>query len=267
MLKNLQIEWMKIKNYRVFQVFSVLYLIGIVLIIYIFYRVYIDLIGSMQQAFTGVQSQGSDMFSLFSEGNIWKTVCFWTGFLLYLPGMVIINLFINEVTFKTHRQNIIDGWKRETFIYSKIGLITCMSAVITVMNAIAGIIMASIVHTPISFSGLGILGLSFIQSFTYLMFALLLATFFRRSGIAIIVFFIYGLLFEFLLMWLFSKIMDGAQYFLPLQAADSLIVFPLAERGNVYKDLPGVYVMLIGSLLFIGAYIYLTVRKYKYDDL
>src|SRR4051812_23731907 len=108
MFRNLQIEWMKMKSYRVFQVFSVLYMIGIVLIVYIFYKWYMALTGRL----TGRDAQ--DVFRLFSPDAIWYTVCFFTGFLLYLPGMIIINLFINEVNFKTHRQNIIDGWKRET---------------------------------------------------------------------------------------------------------------------------------------------------------
>src|SRR5437764_14306497 len=108
MFKNLQIEWMKIKNYRVFQVFSVLYMLGILIIIYIFYKIYIQLTGRL----TGRDNM--DLFKLFSPENIWKTVCFATSFLLYLPGMILINLFTNEVNFKTHRQNIIDGWKRET---------------------------------------------------------------------------------------------------------------------------------------------------------
>lgn len=144
MFKNLRIEWMKIKNYRVFQVFSFMYIAGILLIIYIFYKIYINLIGSIQESVTGMQSEGSDLFQLFGQENIWRTVCFSTSFLLYLPGMIIINLFINEVNFKTHRQNIIDGWKRETFIYTKIGLIVCMSVVITLMNLIATLIMANI---------------------------------------------------------------------------------------------------------------------------
>src|SRR5215203_360688 len=114
MIRNLQIEWMKIKNYRVFQVFSVLYMLGIVVIIYIFYQIYTQLTGRL----TG--QDNNDLFRLFSSDNIWKTVCFATSFLLYLPGMIIINLFINEVNFKTHRQNIIDGWIRETFIYTQI---------------------------------------------------------------------------------------------------------------------------------------------------
>lgn len=266
MLKNLQIEWMKIKNYRVFQVFSVLYLIGILLIIYIFYRVYINMIGALQQSMTGnPNTEGTDLFQLFSAGNIWRTVCFATSFLLYLPGMIIINLFINEVNFKTHRQNIIDGWKRETFIYTKIMLIFCMSVVITIMNFIATFIMFKVTDTAFSFEGISTLGLSFVQSFVYLMFALLLATFFRRSGVAIIVFFIYGLILENLFMWLFEKLVPGLGSFLPLQVADSLVIFPKMEK--LYEHLPSLTIMLPAALAFAGAYIYLTVRKYKHDDL
>lgn len=266
MLKNLQIEWMKIKNYRVFQVFSVLYLIGILVIIYIFYRLYINLIGTLQQSVTGnPNAEGSDLFQFFSPANIWRTVCFFTSFLLYLPGMVIINLFINEVNFKTHRQNIIDGWKRETFIYTKIMLIFCMSLVITLMNFVATFIMFKVTDTSFSLEGISTLGLSFVQTFVYLMFSLLLATFFRRSGVAIIVFFIYGLILEFLLMVLFEKLVPGAGHFLPLQVADSLVIFPKAEK--LYRTLPSISIMLPAALAYSGLYIYLTVRKYKHDDL
>ncbi len=265
MLKNLQIEWMKIKNYRVFQVFSVLYMLGILLIIYIFYKIYLSIIASLQKTVTGVDSEGVDALNLFVSDSLPATVCFWTSLLLYLPGMIIINLFINEVNFKTHRQNIIDGWKRETFIYTKIGLILCMSFVITVMNFLATMIMAQITDASLSVGILKVLGFSFVQSFVYLMFALLLATFFRRSGVAIIVFFIYGLLLELFFVWLLGKVIPGAQYFLPLQVADSMIPFP--PMKEFYADLPSELVMLIGSLAFAGLYIYLAVRKYKYDDL
>lgn len=265
MLQNLKIEWMKIKNYRVFQVFSVLYLLGIIVIIYIFYRVYLEMIGSMQSSITGAPSEGSDLFRLFSENNIWRTVGFWTSFLLYFPGMIVITLFINEVNFKTHRQNIIDGWKRETFIKTKIGLIACMSLVITVMTFIAVLIMMQIVGTSFSIDGLYNLALVFVQSFIYLMFALLLATFFRRSGVAIIVFFIYGLLIEFLLFILLARFAGGAEYFLPLQVADSLITFPMMEK--ISKNAPALYVLVPAALAYGALYMYLTIRKYKYDDL
>src|SRR6185503_11690803 len=261
MFRNLQIEWMKIKNYRVFQVFSILYLAGIIVIIYIFYKWYMALTGRL----TGRDEV--DIFQLFSPDSIWATVCFFTSFLLYLPGMIIINLFSNEVNFKTHRQNIIDGWKRETFIYTKIGLILCICLVVTIMNLIATWMMCSIIHIDFSVtSGLKTLSLSFIQTFIYLMFALLLAIVFRRSGVAIIVFFIYGLILEFLFMWLFWKVIPGAQYFLPLQSADSLIPFKPANQG-LYGDYPGLTSVLIATLLYAAVYVTFAVRKYKFDDL
>jgi ABC-2 type transport system permease protein len=261
MFRNLQIEWMKIKNYRVFQVFSVLYLIGIIVIIYIFYKWYMALTGKL----TG--NDAADIFKLFSSDAIWTTVCFFTSFLLYLPGMVLINLFINEVNFKTHRQNIIDGWKRETFIYTKIGLILCICLVVTIMNMLATWMMCSIINVDFSItSGIKILGLCFLQTFIYLMFALLLAILFRRSGVAIIVFFVYGLILEFLFMWLFYKILPGAQYFLPLQAADSLISFRPMNQG-LYGEYPGLTAILIGALAYGAFYVFFAVRKYKHDDL
>jgi ABC-2 type transport system permease protein len=256
----LQIEWMKIRNYRVFQVFSILYMIGILVIIYIFYKIYMQLTGRL----TG--NDGTDLLKLFSADTIWRTVCFSTSFLLYLPGMIIISLFTNEVNFKTHRQNIIDGWKRETFILTKIGLIACISLAVTIMNIVATIIMCQVTNTSFSLmDGLPMLGFSFLQSFIYMMFALLLATLFRRSGVAIIVFFIYGLLLEFLFMWVFYKIAPGSQHFLPLQVADSLVSFP--DMGGFFTNKPTSVVMVSAAIAFAGLYIFLAVRKYKHDDL
>ena len=263
MLRNLQIEWMKIKNYRVFQVFTVLYLLGILAIIFIFYKIYMQLTSRL----TGRDSV--DIFNIFSSDNIWTTVCFSTSFLLYLPGMIIITLFINEVNFKTHRQNIIDGWKRETFIYTKIGLIFCISLAVMIMNILATLLMCSITKTPFSLiDGLDMLGYSFVMTFLYMMFALLLATLFRRSGIAIIVFLVYGLLIEFLLMLLFWKIAPGIQHYLPLQVSDSLITPGWwSENDGPFGNRPDKLILLIASMALAGLYVYFAVRKYKHDDL
>ncbi len=263
MLKYLKIEWMKIRNYRVFQVFSILYLIAILLMIYVFHWIYSDI---MKRITGGLGGEDNDFLSLFTNENIWSTVAFSTSFLLYLPGMVIINLFINEVNFKTHRQNIIDGWKRETFIYTKIGLITCISLTVTIMNLLATVMMFVVLGKPVNFEGIATLGICFLQSFIYLMFALTLATFFRRSGIAIIVFFIYGLLLELFFMWVFWKLVPGLQHFLPLQVADSLL--PIRNAGgSIFGNHSGITIQVIAALAFAGLYVYLSIRKYKYDDL
>jgi hypothetical protein len=55
------------------------------------------------------------------------------------------------------------------------------------------------------------------------------------------------------------------QHFLPLQVADSLL--PINEVKGIFGNNPGLAIMVPASLAFAGLYIFLTVRKYKYDDL
>ena len=141
MLKNLQIEWMKIKNYRVFQVFTVLYLLGIVVVVYVVYKFYMEMMKELMSAATRQNQEASDLFGHFSPDRIWETVCFWTGLLLYLPGMIIIMLFINEVNFKTHRQNIIDGWSRNQFMSAKMVDVFLVSLVVTIIYSVVALII------------------------------------------------------------------------------------------------------------------------------
>ena len=73
------------------------------------------------------------------------------------------------------------------------------------------------------------------------------------------------LLLENLFMWLLWKVLlGGGQHFLPLQVADSLI--PFIEEG-IFKPNPGLSIMIPAALAFAGLYVFLAVRKYKYDDL
>jgi ABC-2 type transport system permease protein len=267
MLQNLKIEWMKIKNYKVFQVFSILYLLGLLGVIFIFYKMYMAFAGAMTGAMTGGQSsEGKDIFQFFQPENITTTVCFATSFLLYFPGMVVISLFTNEVNFKTHRQNIIDGWKRSTFIYSKIALIFCISIFIVLMNLIATFCLAKFTHNEIGTNLWQTLGLCFLQTFTYLMFALTLAILFRKSGVAIILFFIYGLIVEFVLLLLLNNFASPLGHFLPLQTADNLLII-VGAKGNIYRNVPQQLYLILGTLAYCFIYIFFAVRKYTKDDL
>ena len=134
------------------------------------------------------------------------------------------------------------------------------------MNIIATFVMCQVTNIEFSIaSGLDTLAYCFIQAFVYLMFALLLATVFRKSGVAIIIFIIYGFVLESLLVVILNKFLPGTSYFLPLQVADSLIPFP--PMKDFYAHMPSSVVLLFASFGFLALYVFLAVRKYKYDDL
>lgn len=262
MLHNLKIEWLKIKGYKVFQIFSILYIFGIIAIIFIFYRVYNDFVKKIADDMQMGAAVKDDMFDIFKGDTIWQTTCFWTSFLLYLPGIIVIMLFTNEVNFKTHRQNIIDGWKRSEFITSKISLIVCITLVVTITNILAVFIMCKFVNISFTMDW-QTLGYCFLQTFTYLMFALTMAILLRKSGVAIILFFVYGLIIEAILVGtLNSQGLSPSGYFLPLQAADTLIPF-----SKIYSNVPNQYYLLTAALAWCSIYIFSAIRKYQTEDL
>jgi ABC-2 type transport system permease protein len=266
MLQLLKIEWMKIRSYKAFKVFSILYIVSLLAIIFMFYKIYENFVLGI----TGSQAM-ADQFNPFSIDYIWGNAAFALGFLIYFPGMIIINLCVNEFNFKTHRQNIIDGWDRTDFLKGKFLVLLTFSIVITFVYIIAVAIFCAFTKTAITFIDYKMIGNFFLQTFTYLLFAFTLAILFRKSGVAIIIFFIYGLIAENMLSGLLNWKASPAGYLLPLQAADVLtpgsIKSPTGGALSMYQGAPNHFVMLAITLGYCGLCIFLSVKKFIKDDL
>lgn len=259
----LKIEWLKIKNYKAFWVFSVLYLVSIFLINYIMWTI---------QQRTAASLPGSEQIigSPYAFPKVWQTVGFMSSWLLYLPGMIIIMLMVNEFNFKTHRQNVIDGLSRQQFINVKVVLCLIMAFVITVINVFTGFIFGSLTGGTFGFEGFQFVGYVFLQAVAYIFFALMLAVLFRRSGLAIIIFILYGLIFEWLATAItaFELKWTPFSYFLPLQLSDVLVPLPIGFGENaIYPDAPSVGALIAGIAVYLFAYVFFARKKFVTDDL
>ncbi|MBB1282825.1 ABC transporter permease [Flavisolibacter sp. BT320] len=261
MLHLLKIEWLKIKNYRAFWVFSLFYLASIFLINYIGWNI-------QQQAFEKAPQAQQLLGNPYAFPKVWQTVGWMSSWLLYLPGMLVIMLMTNEFNFKTHRQNVIDGLSRNQFITVKMMLVFLLAIIITLINFFTGLTFGFITDGSFSTDGMQFLAYIFLQSIAYIFFALMLAVLFRRSGLAIIVFILFGLIFE----WLITATMTFQlnwtpySYFLPLQTSDVLIPLPFG-KDVIYKDAPSALSLVIAILLYISAYLFFTRKKFVTDDL
>ena len=260
MLKNLQTEWLKIKNYKAFWIFLSLYLISIIAINYIAFEIYHQTVKQEPMA----ASMISDPYAF---PNVWQTVGYMGSWLLYFPGIIIILLTSNEFTFKTHRQNIIDGWSRKDFVHTKLLLVLILSLIVTIISAVTAVIFGLASSDPFSGDGFVNIFYVFLQSLSYISLALLLAVLFRRSGVALIVFFLYGLIFESIIYGLINRyINDQAGYFLPLQGTDVLLPMPFGNK-IFYNHAPEPVVLIISSLVYLGLYYFFLMRKFENDDL
>jgi ABC-type transport system involved in multi-copper enzyme maturation permease subunit len=262
MLHLLKIEWLKVKNYKAFWIFSILYAFAILGINYTGF--YVNEL-TVQNVPMGEVLLGSP----YSFPKVWGTVGFMSSWLLYFPGILFIMLLTNEFNFKTHRQNIIDGWTRKQFISVKFVFAILFSLVATFFNFLVALLFGLITtNSHFSFIGMENVGYIFIQTVAYITFAMFLAVLFRRSGAAIAVFFLYGLIFEFIITMLINHKLNLSPvgYFLPLQVTDVMLPIPFGTKV-IYDNAPDVWILVIASLAYIFGYYFFALKKFTTEDL
>jgi len=262
MLHHLKIEWLKVKDYKAFWIFIILYLFAILGINYIGFYINEVTVESMPASKVVLGTP-------YSFPKVWQTVGFMSSWLLYFPGILFIMLFTNEFNFKTHRQNIIDGWTRQEFITVKFIFALLFSLAATIFNFLVAFLFGMVTTgSHFSFSGMENVLYIFIQTFAYITFAMFLAILFRKSGAAIAVFFLYGLIFEWLITLLINLKLELAPigYFLPLQVTDVMLPIPFGGKV-IYKDAPDTWIMVLASLIYIGGYYFFALKKFTKEDL
>ena len=262
MKKLLKIEWMKIRHYKAFWVFSILYFVSILGINYTGYYI---------NNLTRQSMPASTMLlgSPYGFPKVWQTVGWMSSWLLYFPGILFIMMLSNEFSFKTHRQNIIDGLSRTQFINVKFVFVLLFSVVATFFNLIVAFLFGWLTSGVMpGTEGMENIIYIFIQTVDYIAFAMFLAVLFRRSGVAIAVFFLYGLIFEWILSAFLNFKLEIAPigYFLPLQVTDVLLPIPFGNK-IIYKNPPSNLSLIIASVLFISAYYFFALKKFQKDDL
>jgi len=259
MLHLLKLEWLKVKNYRAFWIFLALYIIGLFSINWIAYQLQVEI---------KKNNVPLDIFP-YDFPKVYQTIAWVSSWLLYFPGMLIILVITNEYNYKTHRQNIIDGLTRRQFVLAKILFGLAIALLTTVCCFLIAIYFGSYYSQSVSFNGIEYIGYSFIQTLCYLFFAMILAVLMRRSGLALAVFFLYGLVFEQLLGGLLDyKILSSgtARFYFPLEASDVLIPITFGKE-IVYNNAPSQTILIITCLTYISLFVFLSFRKFQTDDL
>jgi ABC-type transport system involved in multi-copper enzyme maturation permease subunit len=259
MLHLLKLEWLKVKNYRAFWIFLGLYIIGLFSINWIAYQLQVEV------------KKNNVPLTIFPYDfpAVYQTIAWVSSWLLYFPGMLMILVITNEYNYKTHRQNIIDGLTRQQFVAAKILFGLCIAIVTTLSCFLIALYFGSDYSGSVSFKGIQYIGFSFIQTLCYLFLAMILALLMRRSGLALAVFFLYGLVFEQLIGGLidYKLLNDGTtRFYFPLEASDVLIPITFGKEV-VYNNAPSQTVLIITCLIYISLFVVLSFRKFQTDDL
>ncbi len=266
MFSLFKIEWLKIKTYRTFWIlflgFLVFYPVAFYFSAYKFMERFSDT-ATMQE-----QLLKSMMDAPFIFPKVWLAASWMGGMFFILIGMLFILLITNEVQYRTHRQNIIDGWSRMDFLKAKFSLLIFFVLVSTALVFIMGLIVGSIYSSSMSMmtDGIYYVGYFMLMATLYLMLAFGIAILVKRTGLSIIIYFAIVCIVDNVLWLIFT--LKGSQlgYFMPLEAVDSLVPNPfkpkIMERRSV-ED----YYLIIAAVAYIIAYGYIIINYFRKADL
>ena len=262
MIRLIKIEWLKIWPYRTFRFMLAAYFI---LILLLFLSPQVLNIGPFQ-----VLSKETLKFPF-----IWQNMAFIISkFFNLLMCIVIISMITNEYSYRTVRQNVIDGMSRKEFILSKVLLIFLLSLAIALFVLIFGFFLGLSYSSSEDFSKIFtrssfILGI-FLQSFAIMSMAAFIAFVVKRTGLALVVFLLYILVVESLIR---NQLEGDVVKFFPSKSIHSIIRTPYLEISPVLDSVGFVLqnhiftMPLVAAMIYTGLFLYGSYYLVRKSDL
>jgi len=233
MLRLLQIELQKLKYNKSAKVISIVYFALIC---------FIALIVSIEFNFGGVKFRVADQ-GIFNFPYIWHFNTWMAAILKIFLAIVIVSMMANEYSYRTLKQNLIDGLSKKEFVLSKfltvISYALASTIFVFVISMILGLIFSDYNEIGIIFSDMEYLVAYFIKLTGFFSLCLFLGVLVKRSAFAIgflVIWWIVEMIIFLLMKFQFFKdtdIAENVSQFFPLSAMANLIVEPFTRLGAV----------------------------------
>ena len=192
MIRAFKLEWLKLKNYRIFWILFGVYLLAQLVITNggIFFLEWLKLQGA---DFDGIDPT---MLPVYDFPDIWQNTTWIGSFIKILISFIVIISVNNDLSYNTMRQNIIDGISKKEFILSKFALILFLAGVCTMVmfasGLVTGYLYSSVTDLKFVLDELEFLAAYFYQLVVFSMLAFLLALIIKKAGFVIVFLFFYS---------------------------------------------------------------------------
>jgi ABC-2 type transport system permease protein len=264
MMAFFKIEWLKIKSYRTFWVLFIAFLLMYPLTFYFSASKFMEGRGGD----TKEEMLKSLLGAPFSFPKVWHSASWFGGLFFVMIGMLFILLITNEVQYRTHRQNIIDGWDRMDFLKAKLTLLIFFTLVSTAFVFVTGLLVGLVFSDSSTglFDGLQYVAYFALMAAVYLAVAFLIAMLVKRTGLSIIIYFAIVCIADNLL-WLVLTLRDSQLgYFIPLETVDSLVPNPF-KTGMFEKRTVSDTSLISAALVYVCLFGFIIISYFKKADL
>lgn len=236
MLRLLTIEFHKLKHNRASKVLSIIYF-GLLTCIAFIAAIKFD-IGPIKFHLAEI--------GIFNFPYIWHFNTYVAAILKFFLLLVIVSMMANEYSYKTLKQNLIDGLSKKEFILSKFYTVIIFALVSTlfvfIVSLILGFAYSDYDEFAIIITDLQYLFAFFLKLVGFFSMGLFFGILVKRSAFAVggmVVWFFIESIFKGYLFWSFkasentTEKVDGIMQFLPFEAMGNLIKEPFSRLGAV----------------------------------
>lgn len=234
MLRLLNIEFHKLKHNKASRNLIIAYFIFLILSIVSIVKIKFPLGNTTVY----LAEQG-----IFDFPYIWHFTTYYASIFKFFLLFVIVSMMANEYSYKTLKQNLIDGMSKKEFILSKFYTVLLFAIISTlfvfIVSLILGLIYSNFTEVSIIFTDIEFIIAYFIKLVGFFSMGLFFGIFIKRSAFAvaaIIFWYFFEWLIFGLLKWLLPIKWETAQAiknFLPLEAMSNLIKQPITKLGAV----------------------------------
>lgn len=227
-LKFLQIEWLKLKNYKTFVRLASLYFL-LLLLILSSVKLLLSWMASSGMEFEGISP---DIIPFYNFPDVWQNLTYFASYLKFFLAFIVIISVTNEYSYRTIRQNIIDGMSPSDFLWAKQSMIVAFSLFNMLVIWLSGTLMGLFYGSGFSFSlymmDMEFLLAHFLELLTFLNLAMLISVIFKKAGFAIIGLCFYAIFLEPALVGILNYKLDDHWLItlFPINAVNNLIEIP-----------------------------------------
>lgn len=226
MLHLLKIDLKKMMNYRTFWVVCGLYFITLAFTT----ASGMEFLKWLANTFEDFGSElNINRIPLYHFPDVWLNLVWFSGCLKIVLAIMVVISVTNEFTYRTIRQNIIDGMSRSQFLFSKVltnVLLSLMSVtMIFVIGLVTGMIYSPVVDMQSILTDLEFFPAYFLEIFFFLSYALMMSILIQRSGLTIIILLLSQMI-EAIITANIDDVVPEIIPFFPMRSVWNLIQFP-----------------------------------------
>ena len=214
MKKLFQLEKIKTLSYPAFKTLMIIHFLLFFLVVLVVSRVHFSI-------------PGFSVKGLYQFPNIWEFFPWVASWFNLFLAIVVILLVGNEFSFRTFRQNVVNGLSRNDLISGKLIMIVTI-AVYTFLMVLLAILIFGMVYTngitfTIVFEKSYLILIYFIQAIGYMTIGMFIALVFRNNALSIIMFLLYFAIIEPVIRLIFKA---EARRFFPAKIISNLTPTP-----------------------------------------